>query len=236
MVKSLNTIQHFCKSFCGKAAEGELHHRCIMELVLVLPKHNYLCSIMPAKLLDFSVSTCFSLVGNLAQNSTRLSLSNESFFVNKIMCFPVFMKCLHFVAVSCKNSLSITFKHETIAPRIFWCVSLFSQNYAWSHMFTHVHKDFLGIQSLVQKQKLFWCLFKQKKFWKFKWFLRKVTILRENLKKKKKNKQKDKAPWSDSKSWVLFEWIMRNHVACSHESKAYRSLMHAFEMKKGHLW
>ena len=28
-------------------------------------------------------------------------------------------------------------------------------------MIAHVHKDFLGIQSLVQKQKSCWCLFKQ---------------------------------------------------------------------------
>ena len=37
-------------------SEGELHHHCRMESVLVLPKNNYLCSIMPAKLLFF-VST-----------------------------------------------------------------------------------------------------------------------------------------------------------------------------------
>jgi len=43
----------FLQKLCGKAAEGELHYRCRMEPVLVLPKHNYLCSIMPAKLLDF---------------------------------------------------------------------------------------------------------------------------------------------------------------------------------------
>jgi hypothetical protein len=53
------------------------------------------------------------------------------------------------------NTLNITFKRETIAPRIVGRVSPFFQNYAC------FHKDFLGNQSLVQKQKSCWCLFKQ---------------------------------------------------------------------------
>jgi hypothetical protein len=53
------------------------------------------------------------------------------------------------------------------------------------------------------------------KFWKFRWFLREVTMHLEN--------QKKNTPWSDPKSGVLFAWIMRNHSAYSHESKAYRS-------------
>ena len=124
------------------------------------------------------------------------------------------------------NTLTTIFTHKTTAPRILQCVSLFFQS-------------FFGNSKFSTKTEIILVFVQTNKFWKFKWFLRKVTILRENLKKRKKrkkNKQKDKAPWSDSKSWVLFEWIMRDHVACSHESKAYRSLMHAFEMKKGHLW
>jgi len=58
-----------------------------MELVLVLPKHNYLCSIMPAKLLDFFVSTYFNLVDNLAHKATRLSMSNEPFLLIRSCVF-----------------------------------------------------------------------------------------------------------------------------------------------------
>jgi hypothetical protein len=79
-----------------------LHHCCRMKPVLVLPKHNYLCSIMPASSW-FLVSTCFSL-GNLAHNATRLSLSNEPFLLNKVICFPVFMMYLHF----CCHFMQIT--------------------------------------------------------------------------------------------------------------------------------
>jgi hypothetical protein len=44
---------------------------------------------------------------------------------------------------------------------------------------------FLGNQSVVQKQKSYWCLSKTNKFWKFRWFLREVTIHQENPKKQK---------------------------------------------------
>jgi hypothetical protein len=37
--------------------------------------------------LIMSVSTCFSLVGNLAHNATRLSLSNEPFLLIKSCVF-----------------------------------------------------------------------------------------------------------------------------------------------------
>jgi hypothetical protein len=40
------------------------------------------------------VSTCFSLIGSLTNNSIRLSLLNKPFF-NEIMHFLVFMMCLH---------------------------------------------------------------------------------------------------------------------------------------------
>ena len=42
------------------------------------------------------VSTYFSLVSNLIHNATRLSLSNEPFLFNKIICFLMFMMYLHF--------------------------------------------------------------------------------------------------------------------------------------------
>jgi hypothetical protein len=74
---------------------------------------------------------------------------------------------------------------------------------------------FLGNQSVVQKQKSYWCLSETNRFWKFRWFLREVSIHLET--------QKKTTQWSDSKSWVLVAWIMINHSAYSHESKAYRS-------------
>jgi len=96
---------------------------------------------------------------------------------------------------------------------------------------------FLGLPKWVQKQKSCWYLSKTNAFWKFKWFLRSVNIYLENLKEKRQNKNKNKDkknPMRWLKSWVLFEWI--NHFAYGHERKTYRSSMHEFEMRKGHLW
>jgi hypothetical protein len=76
MVKSPTQSSISAKAFVGRLTEGELHHRCRMEHVLVLPKNNYLYSIMPTKL-DFLFQPVPVFGGNLAQNSTRLSLSNE---------------------------------------------------------------------------------------------------------------------------------------------------------------
>jgi hypothetical protein len=75
------------KAFIGRLTKGELHHHCKMEPVLVLPKNNYLCSIMPAKLLDFLFQPVPVFIGNLAQNSTRLSLSNEPFLLIRSCVF-----------------------------------------------------------------------------------------------------------------------------------------------------
>jgi hypothetical protein len=172
----------------GKLTKRELHHSCRMESVLALSKNNYLSLIMPAKLLDFLFQPIPVFVGNLAQNSTILSLSNKSFLLIRSCVFLCSWHAFILLPSHANNTLNITFKHETIAPRIFWCVSLFFQNYAWSHMFT---KIFLGIQSLVQKQKSCWCLSETNEFWKFRWFLREVTIHLENP-KKKQNKTKKK--------------------------------------------
>jgi len=123
---------------------------------------------------------------------------------------PFFLLLFH-----ANNTLSITFKHETIAPKI-----------------SRVHKDFFWeFKVFGMRQKSYWCLFKTNEYWKFKWFLRKVTIHLENL---KKTKNKNIMKWLQS--WVLFEWIMRNHFAYSYESKAYRSKVHVFEMRKGHFF
>jgi hypothetical protein len=43
---------------------------------------------------------------------------------------------------------------------------------------------FLGNQSVVQKQKSYWCLSETNRFWKFRWFLREVSIHLETQKKK----------------------------------------------------
>jgi len=100
MVKSLNTIQHFCKSFCGKADRRgiapPLQNGARSGSV---KKNNYLCSIMPAKPLDFLFQLVPIFVGNLAQNSTRLFLSNELLLLIRSCAYnmPSF-----FVIVSCK--------------------------------------------------------------------------------------------------------------------------------------
>jgi hypothetical protein len=100
-----------------------------MGLIPVMSKNNYLL-IIPAMLFDF-VSTCFSSVGNLAYNATRLSLSNKPFLLNKIMCFS----CVHNVPsflllFQANNTPSTTFTNETTTPRILRYVSFFFQNYA----------------------------------------------------------------------------------------------------------
>ena len=112
--------------------EGELHHRCKMESILVMPKKKtyHLSLIMPIKLLDFCFNLFQFFVGNLAQNST-LFLSNEPFLLIRSCVYniPSFLLLFH-----TKNILSIIVKHETITPRILGYVSPFFQNYAWSHM------------------------------------------------------------------------------------------------------
>jgi hypothetical protein len=57
MVKSLDTIMYFCKSFGGKANRRGLAPLVHNEAYSCsVKKKHYLCLIMPAKLLDF-VST-----------------------------------------------------------------------------------------------------------------------------------------------------------------------------------
>jgi hypothetical protein len=84
----------FVKAFVGRLSEEELHHGCIMEPVLVLSKNNYLCLIMPSKLLDFLFQPILVLLLSSCVNKT-FSVK-WPFLVNKIICFPVFMTCLHF--------------------------------------------------------------------------------------------------------------------------------------------
>jgi hypothetical protein len=58
-----------------------------MEPVLALSKNNYLCLIMPTKLLDFLFQPVSIFIGNLAYNVTRLSLLNESFLLIRSFVF-----------------------------------------------------------------------------------------------------------------------------------------------------
>ena len=78
------------------------------------------CSIIAFCLIMY-VSTYFSLVGHLAHNATRLSLSNEPFLLIESCVFFVFMMCLH-----ANNTLSTLYTHKTTAPRIVWCFPFFS--------------------------------------------------------------------------------------------------------------
>jgi hypothetical protein len=70
---------------------------------------------MPAKLLDFLFQPVPVFVGNLAQNSTRLSLSNEPLLLIRSCVYNMPLFLLLFNA---NNTLSITFTHETITLRI----------------------------------------------------------------------------------------------------------------------
>jgi len=74
------------------------------SLFLFCQKNNYLCSIMPAKLLDFLFQIVPIFVGNLTQNSIRLSLSNEPLLLIRSYAYnmPSFLLLFH-----ANNTLSI---------------------------------------------------------------------------------------------------------------------------------
>jgi hypothetical protein len=185
MVKSLNTIRR------GIAPQND-------EPVLVL---SYPCLIMPAKISWFFQPIPF-FVGNLAQNSTRFSLSNEPFLLIK--------SCVFFFCVHANNIMSTPLYLQNQRTKFFGVFPFFPKQQAWPHVFTRI----FGKSKCSTKTEIMLVFVQTNKFWKFRWFLREVTIHLKNPKKKQ---------WSDSKSWVLFAWIMRNHSAYSHESKAYRS-------------
>ena len=88
---------------------------------------GYPCLIMPAKISWF-FQPIPVFVGNLAQNSTRFSLSNEPFLlINHVFSFFVFMQITYWAHLC---------TYKTIVPRIFGRVSPFFQNHAC------FHKDF----------------------------------------------------------------------------------------------
>jgi hypothetical protein len=130
---------YFCKSFGGKANRRGL----------APPVHNgaYSCSVKKKN--TTSVWSCLQnflilfqpvpvFVGNLTQNSKRLSLSNEPLLLRRSCAYNISSYLLLFHA---NNILSITFKHETITPIIFGCISSFFQSYAWSYIFTRIFRN-----------------------------------------------------------------------------------------------
>jgi len=111
MVKSLNTIQHFCKRCCGKA-----------DWRGILPElENGACSC--CKKITTSIWSCLQssfwfwfqplLVLSTTCSCRKTLFVHKPCFINKIMCFLVFMICLHFFLFFMQITLSITFTHET---------------------------------------------------------------------------------------------------------------------------
>jgi hypothetical protein len=92
---------------------------------------------------------------NLKGNCTTFEEWSLFLFCQKITISV--WSCFFFFLFHANNTFIITFKHETIVPRIFGRVSLFFQSYAWSYMFTRI----FGNSKLSTKQKSYWCLFKQ---------------------------------------------------------------------------
>jgi hypothetical protein len=90
--------------------------------------------------LIMSVLTCFSLVGNLAHNTTRLSLSNEHFLLIKSCVF----------LCSWCTFMQITYAHKTTASRILWCFPFFFLSKKKTTSMTPCfHKDFWEIKVLI---------------------------------------------------------------------------------------
>lgn len=130
------------------------------------------CLIMPAKISWF-FQPIPVFVDNLAQNSTRFSLSNEPFLlINHVFSFFVFMQITYWAHLC---------TYKTITPRIFGRVFPFSQNNKHDPMFS---QGFLGNQSLVQKTEIMLVFVQTNKFWKFRWFLWEVTIHLKTQKQK----------------------------------------------------
>jgi len=83
----------------------------------------------------------------------------------------------------------------------------FFQNYAWSHMFTRI----FGNSKFSTKTEIILVFVQTNKFWKFKWFLRKVTIHLENLKKKIWSKKKTKKTKKHHKVTKKLSFIWMNN-------------------------
>jgi hypothetical protein len=142
MVKSLNTIR---RGIAPPLQNGACS--CSAQKKKKIPLLDHACK-------NFLIfSTYSSFVGNLAQNSIRLSLSTEPYLLIRSCIFQcswhVFILLLFYV----NNTLNITFEHETIAPRIFGRVS--------PSKTMHIFIRIFGNSKFSTKQKSCWCLFKQ---------------------------------------------------------------------------
>ena len=133
MVKSLDTIMYFCKSFDGKGTRRGIAppvhigaYSCSAKKKKKLPLFDHAC-----KTYWFLFQPFLVYVGNLAQNSTTLSLSNEPLLLIRSCDYNMPSFLLLFRA---NNVLSIIVKHEAITLRILGYVSPFFQNYAWSYI------------------------------------------------------------------------------------------------------
>ena len=113
--------------------------------------------------LIMSVSTCFSFVGNLAHNATRLPLSNEPFLLIK-SCVFLCSWCT-FMQITYWAHLLYLQNHCTKNSLVFFLFS--SQNNKHDPMFS---QGFLGNQSFNTKTKIKLVFVLINKFWKFKWY------------------------------------------------------------------
>ena len=116
--------------------------------------------------LIMSISICFCFVDNSAHNATRLSLSNKSFLLIKSCVF--FSYWAHLCT------------YKTIAPRIFGVCFPFLPKLC---MFS---QRIFGKSKFSTKTEIMLVFVQTNKSWKFRWFLREVTIHLENPKKKTK--------------------------------------------------
>ena len=104
--------------------------------------------------LIMSVSTCFSLVSNLAHNATRLSLSNEHFLLIK-SCVFLCSWCT-FMQITYWTHLLLT---KPLYQEFFGVFPFFSLPKKKNKHDLMFSQGFLGNQSFNTKQKSNWCLF-----------------------------------------------------------------------------
>jgi len=121
MIKSLNTIRRGIASQNGASS-------CLLN-----KKKNfegYPCLTMPAKISWF-FQPIPVFVNNLAQNSTRFSLSNEPFLlINHVFSFF----CVH-----ANNILSTPLYLQNHYAKNLWaCFSFFPKQQAWPYVFTRI--------------------------------------------------------------------------------------------------
>jgi len=97
--------------------------------------------------LIMSVSTCFSLVSNLAHNATRLSLSNEHFLLIK-SCVFLCSWCT-FMQITYWTHLLLT---KPLYQEFFGVFPFFLSQKKKTSMTPCFHKDFWEIKVLIQNK------------------------------------------------------------------------------------